>query len=162
HLHQQGIQGLLTFVIAPAQTMSPAPSDGVDFIDENQTRSVLTSLFEHIANTTRAHADKHLHKIRSTDAEEGGVRFSRDRFREQGLAGSRRAHHENSLRDASAQFLKLLGVFQKLDQFRNLLLGLFDTGNVLESRAILFLVQHASLALAKAQRAFSSHLDLSD
>jgi hypothetical protein len=58
--------------------------------------------------------------------------------------------------------LEFFRVLEEFDQFRHFLLGFLDTGNVLESDFVAFLVQHAGAALAEAQGAFAGHLDLAD
>ena len=151
---------MFAFVVSAAKTVAAMAADRVDLIDEDEARSVLLSLLEHVANARGAHADEHLDEIRSADGEEWHVGFAGDRPREERLAGSRRPDHEDALRDASAQLLKFLWILKELDEFGDLFLGLLDAGHILEGDSVLLLREHARLALAEIQRAPSGHLDL--
>src|SRR5579864_7827502 len=119
--------------------MSPASADGVNFVNEDEARHVFACLFKHVANATGADADEHFDKVRTTDAEEGGVSLARDRLGQKRLARSGSADHENAFGNAAAETLKLFRVLQKLDQFGNLLFGFLDPGNVLEGDLVAIL-----------------------
>src|SRR5689334_18024780 len=101
--------------------MATAATHRVNFINKNQARSVLARLFKHIAHAARANTHKHLHEIRSADAEKRRICFAGNSLRQQSLSSSRRSNHQNTLRNASPEPLKLLRVLQKFDQLRNLL-----------------------------------------
>ena len=143
-----------------AETVPAMTADRVDFINENEARSVLFSLLEHVANARGSHADEHLDEIRTTDREEWHIGLAGNRSGEQRLAGSRRPDHEDAFWDASAELLESLRILKKLDQFRDLFLGFLDAGDILEGDSVFFLRQHTRLALAEIQRAASGHLDL--
>ena len=162
HLDQQGVQSLLAFVVAAAPAVPAAAAHGVNFVDENQAGRVFAGLLEHVAHAAGADADKHFHKIRAADAEERGVGLARDGLGQQGLARARRAHHQDALGNAAAEFLKFFRVLEEFDQFGNLLLGFLDAGDVLEGDLVFFLVQHAGAAFAKAHGAFAGHFDLAE
>src|SRR5439155_25294403 len=70
HLHKQRIQRLLALVVATANAVAAMAPDGVDFVDKNDTGRRFLSLLEHVADTRRTHADKHLDKIRAADRKE--------------------------------------------------------------------------------------------
>ena len=116
-------------------------ADGVDLVDKNDTRGVFLALLEKVANAAGADADEHLDKIGTRNREKRNVRFARDGLGQQGLTRSRRAHHQNALRDLAAELLKFLRVFQKFDDLLQLFLGFIDTGNVLECDAFLLVVE---------------------
>ena len=63
HFDEQRVQGLLTLVMATAETGAAMAADRVDFIYENDARRVLLALLEEVANPACAHADKHLDEI---------------------------------------------------------------------------------------------------
>ena len=162
HFHQQRVERLLAFVIAAAQAVSPAASDGVNFVDEHQTRCVLARLLEHVPHAAGANTDEHLHEIRAADAEEGCIRFAGDGLGQKSLARARRAHHQNAFGNAAAEFLKFLRVLQKLDQFGNFLFGFVHASHVFERGAVLLFAEHPRLALSEAESAFARHLKLAD
>ena len=153
---------MLALVVATAEAVATTATDRVNFINEDQAGRVLARLLKHVAHAAGAHADEHLHKVRSADGEEGRVGFARDGFGQQRLAGAGRADHENALGDAPAELLKFLRVLEEFHQLRNLFLRFFDTRHILEGRLVLFLRKHPGLALAEAERAFARHLDLAD
>src|SRR5947208_17122958 len=103
--------------MSAAHTMAAVTAHGVDFVDENNAWRGFLALLEHVADARGAHADEHLHEIRAADGEERHVRFASDRPRQQGLAGARRADHQNALGNTATEFLKFFRVTQKLDQF---------------------------------------------
>src|SRR5258705_680804 len=162
HLDEQGVERLFAFVVAAAQPMTAAAAHGVNFVDENKTWSVLARLLEHIAHAAGTNANEHFHEVGSADAEKGGVGFARNGLGQQGLACARGADHQDTLGDTTTQLLKFLGVFEEIDQFRDLFLGFLHTGNVLKGRLVLFLVEHAGLALAETEGALARHFDLPD
>ena len=65
HLHQQLVQSLLALVVPAAQARAAMTAHGVDFVNENNARRVLLALLKQVANAARAHAHKHLHKVRA-------------------------------------------------------------------------------------------------
>jgi hypothetical protein len=68
------------------------------------------------------------------DADEGGVGFARDRFREQGLAGARRTDQKDALGGFDADVRKKLRLGQRvLDRFLELFDGRLEAAHVLVS-----------------------------
>src|SRR4051794_34048724 len=55
HLHQQLVEGLLTFVVSATQACAAMTADRIDFVDKDDTRRVLLALFKQVANTRSAH-----------------------------------------------------------------------------------------------------------
>src|SRR5260370_38726905 len=108
-------------------------ADGVDLIDEDDAGRVFLSLLEQIADARRAHADEHLDEVRSGDREKRRVGLARDRAREKSLAGARRAHQQNALRNLSAELGELLWLFEELDGLVQLEIGLIDACDILQS-----------------------------
>src|SRR5208337_3193774 len=71
NLRQQLVEGLLALVIAAqAHHASPALTDGINFVNENDRRSRLARLLEQVAHACRAHANEHLDKLAATGLEE--------------------------------------------------------------------------------------------
>ena len=69
----------------------------------------------------------------------------------QRLAGARRPDEQDAARDARAERVELLRVFQELDDFLELRLGLVDPGHVGERDDRLVAEEHPGAALAEAQ-----------
>ena len=132
HLDEQGVEGLLALIIPATQAGAALPTDGVDFVDEDDAGSELAGLLKRVADAGSADADKHLHEVRSTDAEERNLGFAGDGAGEERLTCAGRADHEDSLRNRGADFGEALGLTEKIDDFLDLFLGLIATGDVLE------------------------------
>src|SRR5690606_32970676 len=91
HLDQQLVQRLLALVVTAAEARAAMTADRVDFVDEDDTRRVLLRLVEHVADARGADADEHLYEIGARNREKRHLRLTRDRTREQRLAGAGRA-----------------------------------------------------------------------
>src|SRR5437879_1406521 len=133
-------------------------ADGVDLIDEDDARRVLLALLEEIANARRADADEHLDEVRSGDREKRRIRFARDRPREQRLAGARRTHQQNALRNLAAELRELLRLFEELDDLVELELGFVDAGDVLERHLLRAAGEQLRLRLAERERLVAARL----
>ncbi len=160
HLDEELVECLFAFVVTAAHAVSAVAADGVDFIDEHEAGGGFFALLEHVANARGADADEHFHEVRAADREKRNIRLAGDGSGEERLAGARRADHEDAFRDAAAEFLEFLRVFEELDEFLDLVLRLLDTGHVLEGDAVFILREHAGLRLAEVQRALARHFDL--
>ena len=120
---------------------------------KDDARRLLLRLVEHVANARRADADEHLDEIRAGDGEKRHLRLAGDRFRQQRLAGTRRPDHQHALGNLAAEPLELARVLEELDDFRHLVLGLVDAGNVGKRDTDLVLAEQSRLALAERHRA---------
>ena len=127
--------------------------DGVDFIDKDDAGCVLLGLIEHVAHARGAHAHEHLDEIRTGDGEKRDLGLAGDGPGKQGLAGAGRPGQQHPARNTSAEFLEFGRFLQKFNQLPDLLLGLFHAGHVVEGNLVLFLGDHARLALAEAHGA---------
>src|SRR5271165_2670167 len=135
-------------------------ANGVDFVDENDARGVLLALLKQVAHAACADADKHLHKVRSGDGEERNVGFAGDGAGQQSFAGSGRTDQKYAFRNAATEFLELLRLTQKLDDFLQFFLGFFDACDVFERDLLLLGGMQPSPALAKAERLVAAALHL--
>ncbi len=151
HLDQELVEGLLALVVAPSQTGAAVAADGIEFVDEDDAGRVLLALLEQVAHPAGPHADEHLHEIGPGEAEEGHPRFTGHRPRQQGLARSRRAEQEHALGNAAPQALEFCGVFQKLDDLFEFLLGFIGPGHIVEGDLHLAPGEQAGPALAEAE-----------
>ncbi len=160
HLDEQLVERLLALVVTAAEAGAAVAADRVDLVDEDDARRVLLALLEQVADAARADADEHLDEVRAADREERHARFTRDRAREQRLAGAGRAHHQDALRDPAAEAGELLRILQERDDLFDLVLGLFDAGDVLERHAVLVIGEQLRLGLAEAHRLAAARLQL--
>src|SRR5699024_10663690 len=69
HLYQKLVQGLFSLIVSAAHTSTSAACHGVNLIDENNTRRVCLSFREQITDTGCTDTYKHLHKVRTGNAE---------------------------------------------------------------------------------------------
>ena len=153
HLHQQLVQRLLAFVMAAAQAGAAVPSDGIDLVDEDDARRITLRLLEHVAHARGADAHEHLDEIRAGDGEERHVSLAGDSARQQRLAGAGGTDEQAALRDLAAQALEFLRILEELDDLLQLLLGLFDAGDIGEGDPPLVLLHQPGAALAEAEHA---------
>ena len=160
HLDEQLVQRLLALVVPAAQAGAAMAADSVDFVDEDDAGRILLALLEQVANAACAHADKHLHKVRTGDGEERHIGFAGHGTGQQGLAGSRRSDQQHALGNAPAQLLELLRLAQVLDDLLQLFLGLIHAGHVFERDLLLLHREQARAALAERQRLVAARLHL--
>src|SRR4029077_17446702 len=109
--------------MATAETRSPVAPDSVNLVDKDNTRRVFLTLDKEVTYTRRAHTHEHLDKVRAADAEKRHPCFPSNGPRQQCLAGSRRPHQKATFGDPAAKFGKLFRVFQKSDDFLQIVLG---------------------------------------
>ena len=151
HFNQHLVQRLLALIVAATEACAALTAHCVNFVDENDAGRVFFGVFEHVAHTGRTHADKHLHKIRTRDAEKRHLGLARNRLGQQGFTGTRRAHHQHAARDAPTQLLKLGGVTQKVHQLLHVLFGLVASSHIGKCDAIGAFIQHAGTRLAETE-----------
>mmetsp|Transcript_32480 Transcript_32480/g.67007 ORF Transcript_32480/g.67007 Transcript_32480/m.67007 type:complete len:228 (-) Transcript_32480:540-1223(-) len=106
-------------------------ADGVQLVDEDDSRRFLFCKDEGVTDDLRTIADEHLHQLGSCQLEESGIRGSCASSGHHGLASSRRPMHQHSLRGLDADVFEALLVGHGQDdcllQLLNLLL---QTANV--------------------------------
>ena len=151
HLHEHGVEGLLTLVVSAADAGEAGAADGIDFVDEEDAGRVLLGLGEHIAHAAGANAHEHLHEVRTADAEEGHLRLAGDGLGQQGLARAGRPHEEDAFGDAAAEGLEALGIAQEFDDFLHLFLGLVYAGDIFEAHLGLVFAEEASAGFAEGE-----------
>ena len=118
HLGQQLVQGLFPLIVAAVTTARAALlTNGIDLIDEHDAGSLLLSLPEKVPDFRGAHAYEHLYKLRPGDGKEGNIGFSGHRLGQHGLAGTRRAYQQNTLRHGCAGFRIFPRVVQVVHDF---------------------------------------------
>ena len=113
-------------------------ADGVDLVDEDDGGRAFLGLIEQIADTGGADADIHFDKVGTGDGEERDVRLAGGGPGQQGLTGTGRADHEDALRDAGAEGIELLRIFQEFDDLLEFFLLLIGTGHIGKGGLLLF------------------------
>src|SRR6185295_17112496 len=104
--NQKLVEGLVVLTVAAA---SPAlATHGIDFVNEDDARSLVLGPFEEIAHPRRADTDEHFGEARTRIGKERHAGLSGDRAREQSLARSGRSRQQHTLGNAAAQFRKAL------------------------------------------------------
>src|SRR5262249_30496238 len=151
---------LLALVVTAAQAGAPMTADGVDRVHEEDARRGLRALLEQVAHTGGADADEHLDEIGSGDRKERNVRLSRDRLREERLAGAGRTDEQHTLGDLAAELLELLRILEEVDDLAQLFLGFVDAGDVLERHLVLLLGDQPRARLTEGERLGAAALHL--
>ena len=144
HLGEQGVEGVLSLVVAAGGgALAAGSSYGVNLVDEDDAGCFLLGLTEYVAHAAGSYADKHLDKVGTAHREERHVGLACHGFGQQRLTGSGRADKQRSLGDFTSELGKLLWFFQELHYLGHLLLGAFLTSHILECDAHLagFLVE---------------------
>ena len=95
-LHIYLVQSVLRLRLAPNISSASLPADGVDLVDEEDAGCVLSGHGEHVADTGRTHADKHLEELGARHGQEGNISLARSGFGEEGLARSGRSWNKQS------------------------------------------------------------------
>ena len=113
---------------------------------------LLPGLLEEVAHPGGAHADDHLHEVRSADAEEGRLGLARHGLGQQGLARARRAHQQHALRDLPADGQVFARQLEEVHDLLQLLLGLVHAGHVVEGDARLAVRHHVGPRLAQGEQ----------
>src|SRR5882724_11197959 len=135
-------------------------ADSVNFIDENDARSILFALLEKIADAARAHTDKHFDEVRAGNREEGNVGFAGNGPRQQSLAGAWRPNEQHALGNPAAKFLEFLRILQELNNFLEFFLGFIGSGDVLKRSLFLLRREQTRARLPKTKSLVSARLHL--
>ena len=131
HFDEELVQGLLSFVVSAAKTRSSLTSDGIDFIDEDETRGVGLRCLEEGTDTRGADTDIHFDEVGSGDGIERDAGLACDSLGKKGLTGARRADKEHAMRQFRPQscvFVRRMEVIDKLDEFGFRLVASGDIG----------------------------------
>ena len=135
HLGQQLVKCLLALVVA-ADLPVALFADGVDLVDEHDAGRFLLGLTEQVAHLARAHADEHLHELRTGHGEKRHICLARNGLGQHRLAGSRRADEQNALGHGCADVLIFRRVVQVVDDLGQVFLGLVLAGDIGEFDAL--------------------------
>ncbi len=150
HLREYLVQGLFPLIMSSTESRTTMAAHGIDFIDENYAGGVAFGLVEEVSNPSRTNADEHLHELATAYGEEGHSGLTGDRPAEERLPRPRRPDEEHPSRDTSPNGKKLFSIRQEFNNLPELLLCLFNPGNVREGYGWLIAGEHSGLAPGKA------------
>ena len=146
HLHEQLVERLLPLIMPAAHAGSPAAADRINLIDEDDAGLVFLCFRKQIPDAGCADTDKHFHKIRPGNGEEGDPRLSCHGSCQKRLAGTRRADKQNTLGNSRAKLQELLRFPEELDDLSQIFLFLLQSGYIGKCR--LLCVRHEDLCTA--------------
>ena len=127
---------MLAFVVAPKAARTPTrPANGIQFVNEDDGGRGRAGLREQITHATGADADDHLDELAGAHAEEWHVGLAGNGACQQCFASTGWAHQQYAPGHGSAQTGVLVGLFEKIDDFDQLLLGFVDASHVSEGDA---------------------------
>mmetsp|Transcript_29281 Transcript_29281/g.113541 ORF Transcript_29281/g.113541 Transcript_29281/m.113541 type:complete len:334 (-) Transcript_29281:802-1803(-) len=132
HFDQNLVERLLTLVIATGNACASLPPDSINFVDEDDARSVLLRLTEQISHTRCTHANEHFHKLGSRDGEERHSCFSGNSPRKESLSGSRGTFQDHTPRDLCSELAERIGLLQEANDFLELQLRSVTARNIRE------------------------------
>ena len=112
HFCQQLVQGLFPFVVAAHAVAVTFFTDGINFVDEYDTRCFFPRLFEQVTNFRRTHTYEHFHKFRTGNGEERYIGFPSYCLGKQCFTSTRRAYQQG----AFWHFRTYAGVFRRVMQ----------------------------------------------
>src|SRR5208337_5318227 len=141
NLGQQLVESLFALVIV-AQThhASPALTNGINLVNENDRRSCLARLLEQVSHACRTDSHKHLNEFGAAGLEERDLRLARRSLGQQRLAGARRPDDQHALGDSPAELSELVWRLQKLND-------LLELGNSFIRSAHIFVCNRNILGL---------------
>lgn len=150
HLHKELVQCLLSLIVTAAHAGSPPAGNRVDLIDKDDAGRIFLGVLKKVADAGRTHTDKHFHKVRSGNAEEGNSRLACHRFGKQRLSCTRRAHQENTLGDPGSHLYIFFRSFQEIHDLFQLFFLLLQACHLSEGDLLVLLRAHPGPALTKA------------
>ena len=117
HLDQQLVERLLALGVVVRAALA---ADGVDLVDEDDRRVVLTRDLEQPPDARGAEAGEHLDERRGRLRVEVRARLVGDRLGQQRLAGAGRAVEQDAARHSGAELREARRVTQELDDLLEL------------------------------------------
>ena len=154
HLDEDLIEGLFTFVVSASEARTSLPTDGIDFIDEDDTGLIPLCHIKKVAHTRGTDTDIHLHEVGTADREERNTRFSRNGLCKQRFTCSGRTYEQDALRNFCAKIGELFGALEEFDDFLQFLFFLFRSGDIGEAH--FNIGRYARLCLAEAHHLSAS------
>ncbi len=105
-------------------------ADSVNFIDEQNTGSVLFCLVKEVTHPGSTDTHKHLNKVRAAYGKEGHPGLTGDCPCKEGFSGPRGSNEKHTFRYFPSELLKFRGILQKINDLLHLSLGLIYSRNV--------------------------------
>src|SRR5437868_2429267 len=133
HLDEQLVEGLLTLVVASAESGTAVAADCVDLVHEDDAGGGLLGLLEEVADARGADADEHLDEVGAGDREERHSRLAGAGAREKRLTRARRPIEQHALWNPRSEGLELLGILEELLDLVQFFDGLVHSRHVLEA-----------------------------
>ena len=128
---QQLIEGLLPLVVAAqAYDSSPALTNGINLVNENDRWSCLARLLEQVSDPCCPDPHKHLNELGAAGLEECDLGLAGRGFGQQCLACARWADQQYSLGDMPTELRELLGRLQELDDLLELRNGFIRAADI--------------------------------
>ena len=124
-----------------AESGSAVPAHSINFINENDARSIFFPLNKKIPDARGSNANKHFHKIRAADAKKWHARLACNGSGKKSFSGSGGAHQQYPFWNASAQPGEFFWFLQKFDDLSQLFFGLINSGDIFK-RNFFGLIRH--------------------
>ena len=115
HLDEQRIERLLAFIRRQGRDRASDPTASISSMNTRRGR-ILPRLIKHVPYRLAPTPTNISTKSGTADAEERRIGFARDGFRQQAFCRTGRSDHQHAFRNAPAEALKLLRVFEELHQ----------------------------------------------
>ena len=152
HLNKKLVQRLLSLIMAATHSGASASCHCVNFINKNNTRSILFRFLEQISHPGSTYTNKHLHKIRTGNGKERHARLSGYCLGKQCFTGSRRAYQKDSLRDSCPYLNIFLRRLQEIYDLFQLFLFLMQPGHLVKSHFLIILRGEPCTAFPEVHR----------
>ena len=152
HFNEKLVERLFSFVMSAADSCASLAAYGIDFVYENNARSVFLRLFKKVPHSGCTHADKHFNEVRTADCKERHARFAGCGLGNVGFSCSRRPHKQNSLRNSGSELSVFSWVFQEVHNLRKFLFFFFKSGNIFECNLLVAAFDHLGPGLCELER----------
>src|SRR5574344_1923698 len=129
HLNEKLVQRLFAFIIT-AEIVRTAFSDGVYFINKDDTWSLFTRRLKQITHTACTYTYEHLNEIRTADTEERNAGFTCYCAGKKRFAGSGRSYKKDTFRNFSADIGVFFRLLEKVYNFYKFFLCFVNACNI--------------------------------
>ena len=143
-----------------AEAGAALATDRINFINKDDAGRVLLRLDKQITDTGRADTDKHFNEVRTADTEKRHIRFAGNGFRQERFTGTGRAEEQHAFRNFRADGVIFARVLQKINDFRQFLLGFFFAGDIGKSDMHFSLFMHFRARFTEVHHATAAALRL--
>ena len=162
HFHQQLVQGLLTFIVSTASAGATLAANGINLIDEDDTRTIFLRLLKQVTHARCTNTDEHFHEVRARDGVERNARLTCNGAGKKGFTSTRRAIEQHAARNLRAKLVVARWVFQEVLDFLQLIHCFISARNILKGVGRHVLGQFLRLGTANAEHAAGAGLHTRD